>query len=140
MNVLIVEPTIRKSMEISLKNNIIILDEAHNIEDSARSAASWQVNQNSIRDSMQDLEKMAKFYTDTDTADPRPYHKLIDLCSRVSNWMDEAKSDVFDNSCQSFQDFGSTAKVWTGTTAVAKFIVHGFGPDNFIQGLIHEPY
>ena len=28
----LVEPIIRKSMEISLKNNIVILDEAHNIE------------------------------------------------------------------------------------------------------------
>ena len=39
----LVEPLIRKSMEISLKGQIVILDEAHNIEDSARSAASWQV-------------------------------------------------------------------------------------------------
>ena len=45
----LVEPLIRKSMEISLKNNIVILDEAHNIEDSARSAASGQFTQNQIR-------------------------------------------------------------------------------------------
>ena len=32
----LVEPLIRKSMEISLKGNVVILDEAHNIEDSAR--------------------------------------------------------------------------------------------------------
>lgn len=41
----LVEPMIRKSMEINLKGQIVILDEAHNIEDSARSAASWSVTQ-----------------------------------------------------------------------------------------------
>jgi Fanconi anemia group J protein len=87
----LVEPTIRKSMEISLKNNIVILDEAHNIEDSARSAAGWQVSQTQIRDSMQDLEKMAVFYRDTQAGEPEPYFGLAKLCSQISNWMDEAK-------------------------------------------------
>lgn len=32
----LVEPLIRRSMEINLKGQIVILDEAHNIEDSAR--------------------------------------------------------------------------------------------------------
>ena len=41
----LVDPLIRKSMEISLKGNIVILDEAHNIEDSARDAAGWNVTQ-----------------------------------------------------------------------------------------------
>jgi Fanconi anemia group J protein len=78
-------------MEISLKNNIVILDEAHNIEDSARSAAGWQVSQTQIRDSMQDLEKMAVFYRDTQAGEPEPYFGLAKLCSQISNWMDEAK-------------------------------------------------
>lgn len=41
----LVEPQIRKSMDIQLKGQILILDEAHNIEDSARSAAGWKVTQ-----------------------------------------------------------------------------------------------
>ncbi len=32
---------------------IVILDEAHNIEDSARSAASWQVTQDEVQAAMQ---------------------------------------------------------------------------------------
>jgi len=39
----LVEPIIRQSLDISLKGQVLIMDEAHNIEDSARSAASWQV-------------------------------------------------------------------------------------------------
>ncbi len=41
----LIEPLIRKSLEINMKGQVLILDEAHNIEDSARSAASWQVTQ-----------------------------------------------------------------------------------------------
>jgi Fanconi anemia group J protein len=40
-------------------------------------------------------------------------------------------SSTNDKSCQSFTDFGSTSKVWTGTNVVAKFIHHGFGPEHF---------
>jgi Rad3-related DNA helicase len=106
----LVEPIIRKSMEISLKNNIVILDEAHNIEDSARSAASGTLQQNQIRESMADLEKMAKFYGDTMTSDPDPYFKMIGLLSKVSNWIDTAKDEGPDQSCQTFNDYGQTSK------------------------------
>ena len=43
-------------MEISLSNQIVILDEAHNIEDSSREAASFSVSQSQLLDAMQDLE------------------------------------------------------------------------------------
>lgn len=127
----LVEPMIRKSMEIVLKNNIVILDEAHNIEDSARSAASWNVSQTQVRESMQDLEKMAKFYRETQTGDPMPYASLADMCSKISVWMDEAKSEDLGLGAESYKDYGSTSKVWTGTHIVAKFSVHGLGPDQY---------
>lgn len=41
----IINPQIRKAMEISVKGNIIILDEAHNIEDIARDAGSIDVEE-----------------------------------------------------------------------------------------------
>ena len=40
----LVDPKIRKSMEISIKNQVLVLDEAHNIEDSAREAVSGNFN------------------------------------------------------------------------------------------------
>eukprot|EP01103_Thecamoeba_quadrilineata_P010266 TRINITY_DN2163_c0_g1_i2.p1 TRINITY_DN2163_c0_g1~~TRINITY_DN2163_c0_g1_i2.p1 ORF type:complete len:455 (+),score=74.05 TRINITY_DN2163_c0_g1_i2:69-1433(+) len=39
----IIEPTIRDSMKINLKDSIIIFDEAHNIEDTCRSSASVEI-------------------------------------------------------------------------------------------------
>ena len=73
----LVDPGIRKSMEISLKHNIVILDEAHNIEDSAREAAGWQGEQDQIREAMQDLEKMCNYNNAMEFGcDPQPYVEL----------------------------------------------------------------
>ena len=47
-------------MEISVKNQVIILDEAHNIEDSAREGASLDATLEEFMDSMNELEKIAK--------------------------------------------------------------------------------
>jgi Fanconi anemia group J protein len=39
----LLDPFIRKRMDIDLTDSIIILDEAHNIEDVSVDAASWQI-------------------------------------------------------------------------------------------------
>ena len=43
-------------MEISLNSQVVILDEAHNIEDSSRDAAGFSVTQAQLLEAMQDLE------------------------------------------------------------------------------------
>ena len=45
-------------MEINLKNQIVILDEAHNIEDSARDAASGSFKLDDVEIAMKDCERM----------------------------------------------------------------------------------
>jgi len=49
-------------MEITLTNQIVILDEAHNIEDSSREAASFAVSQSQLLDAMHDLETIGHCY------------------------------------------------------------------------------
>ncbi|KCV71225.1 hypothetical protein H696_02176 [Fonticula alba] len=39
----IIDPSIRESMGISLENSIVIIDEAHNVEDSSRDAGSFHI-------------------------------------------------------------------------------------------------
>lgn len=46
---------------ISLDNNIVILDEAHNIEDVCRGAASFQVTENQINRVKDDLEGLSMY-------------------------------------------------------------------------------
>ena len=45
-------------MEIGLTGQIVILDEAHNMEDAAREAASLSVTQASLLDAMDGLQAM----------------------------------------------------------------------------------
>lgn len=44
-------------MDISLKNHVVVLDEAHNIEDSSREAASCTITQMEMREARHHLEQ-----------------------------------------------------------------------------------
>ena len=48
-------------MEINLKEQIVILDEAHNIEDSARESASNSVEQDKLTEALEDLDNMSNY-------------------------------------------------------------------------------
>ncbi|XP_047735817.1 Fanconi anemia group J protein homolog [Hyalella azteca] len=47
---------IRDAMEIKLRHHVVVLDEAHNIEDCAREAASCQLLIDDVRDALTDVE------------------------------------------------------------------------------------
>ena len=48
-------------MEIILKDEIVILDEAHNMEDSARDAASYSVTHSELEDGLVDIDYVLKY-------------------------------------------------------------------------------
>uniref|UniRef100_T1J6D5 DNA 5'-3' helicase n=1 Tax=Strigamia maritima TaxID=126957 RepID=T1J6D5_STRMM len=56
----IIDPLIRGNMEINLCENVLIFDEAHNMEDSARSAASFSVTQLELKAAIDDLHNVAE--------------------------------------------------------------------------------
>ncbi|XP_038212814.1 Fanconi anemia group J protein homolog isoform X2 [Zerene cesonia] len=57
----LIEPSIRESMQINVTDNIIIIDEAHNIEDVCRDAATFTVKRAQIGAAISELEKMAQY-------------------------------------------------------------------------------
>lgn len=48
-------------MDIRLEGQIVILDEAHNIEDSSREAASWSVTPHHLDEAVNDLDYLGNF-------------------------------------------------------------------------------
>ena len=101
-----------------------MLDEAHNIEDSAREGASWEVTLDDLIDAMQDLEKTATMGVDY----PESHTQLASICSTLSKWMDKHKNNLTD-----YSDFNSQSKIWNGTEIVAEYQLAGMGPDNFMN-------
>ena len=51
----LIDPSIRKSMEIDLKDQIVIFDEAHNIEDASRASASFEISVTDLSEISLDL-------------------------------------------------------------------------------------
>lgn len=47
-------------MDINLKDQIIVLDEAHNVEDSAREAASLTLTAVDLQNTLDDLDRLGK--------------------------------------------------------------------------------
>ena len=50
------DPIIRESSDVHLKNSIIILDEAHNIEDTCREGASFTFTEREIADALMSFQ------------------------------------------------------------------------------------
>ena len=47
-------------MDISLKDQIVVLDEAHNVEDSARESASLTLTAVDLQNTLDDLDRLGK--------------------------------------------------------------------------------
>ncbi|NXI18783.1 FANCJ protein, partial [Irena cyanogastra] len=54
----LLDPQIRESMDIHLKDQVVILDEAHNIEDCARESVSYGVTESQLRAAREELDFM----------------------------------------------------------------------------------
>ncbi|XP_049879403.1 Fanconi anemia group J protein homolog isoform X2 [Pectinophora gossypiella] len=78
----LIEPSIRSAMQIDLKDNILIIDEAHNIEDICRDAASFTITQENIQACILELEIATKYrYANQDAMSYFDY-----LLNALKNW------------------------------------------------------
>ncbi|GLD52973.1 Fanconi anemia group J protein isoform X1, partial [Lates japonicus] len=99
----LLDPMIRESMEIDLAGQILVLDEAHNIEDCARESASFTLDHNSLLTSRDELDGMVKNNIRRSKHEP-----LRDFCFSLINWIQESQSLM----CERGYEIAS--KVWSG--------------------------
>lgn len=66
----LIDPAIRKSMAINLAGNIIILDEAHNMEDISRDAASSFIKETEIDDILKDCNIFSSNFKNNEPCPP----------------------------------------------------------------------
>ncbi|GFR59172.1 fanconi anemia group J protein [Elysia marginata] len=113
----LVDPMIREAMTINIKGHIIILDEAHNIEDSAREAASQSITQDSILKGIQDIDSLIE--RGINFAD---HSKLRSMLYNLDTFIDENKGRLEQ------KDFDKSYKIWSGFYIVAQLENLGLGP------------
>uniref|UniRef100_A0A8C1PH51 DNA 5'-3' helicase n=1 Tax=Cyprinus carpio TaxID=7962 RepID=A0A8C1PH51_CYPCA len=116
----LLDPLIRESMEINLKEQIVVLDEAHNIEDCARESASYTLNQAQLLLARDEIDGMVTHNIRRDQHRP-----LLAFCCSLANWVQE--------SCNSLEEreYESSCKVWTGTEILGIFHALGITADTF---------
>ncbi|XP_069471187.1 Fanconi anemia group J protein isoform X2 [Ambystoma mexicanum] len=113
----LMDPQIRESMEIDLKGQVVILDEAHNIEDCAREAASYSVTEAQLMFAREEIESMVNYNIRRDEHLP-----LLAVCCSLTNWMKESSKHLVE------REYESSCKVWNGKEMVT--ILHNMGITN----------
>ncbi|KAJ7308856.1 hypothetical protein JRQ81_008129, partial [Phrynocephalus forsythii] len=110
----LLDSQIRESMEINLKGQVVILDEAHNIEDCARDSASYNVTEAQLRLSQDELGMMVNNNIRRDHHQP-----LYAVCCSLTNWLQGICNQLVERS------YETASKVWSGKEMVAFFHTMG---------------
>lgn len=121
----LIDPLIRSSLDITLKGSVVILDEAHNIEDSSRDAASLSVFQSEILEAKQDIELVAHHHKEhKELADK--YNSIAVILSALSSWLAKSSEMLKPD----FDSFEKSGKIWAGDEMLAMLVSIGAGPDD----------
>ncbi|NXL93809.1 FANCJ protein, partial [Alectura lathami] len=99
----LLDPQIRESMEINLKGQVVILDEAHNIEDSAREAVSYSVTESQLRAAREELDFMVN-----NNIRQKDHEQLRAVCYSLTNWLQESSSQLVETG------YETSRQVWSG--------------------------
>ncbi|TRY53591.1 hypothetical protein DNTS_015939, partial [Danionella cerebrum] len=116
----LLDPLIRKSMEINLKEQIVVLDEAHNIEDCARESASFTLDKAHLLLARDDIDGMVTHNIRRDQ-----HSHLLAFCCSLANWVQESSGDLEE------REYESSCKVWTGMEILGIFHNLGITADTF---------
>ncbi|XP_042298181.1 Fanconi anemia group J protein [Sceloporus undulatus] len=113
----LLDPQIRESMEIDLKNQVVILDEAHNIEDCARESASYSVTEAQLQLAREELDTMVN-----NNIRKQDHEPLRAVCCSLTNWLKETCGQLVE------RDYEASSKVWSGRQMVT--FLHEMGITN----------
>ena len=89
----LIDPMIREQMGANVKNAIVILDEAHNIEDAAREAASFRFHDNELATAASDLDAV-----ENSVAHPLAPHvmRFVEVLRGMLDWLTEEATEEED--------------------------------------------
>ncbi|KAF9914010.1 Fanconi anemia group J protein [Lobosporangium transversale] len=103
----LIDPQIRRAMEINLDESIVILDEAHNIEDAAREAGGLEVVDSDLTAAAMQFGDMVK------------RNNLVDWCLPLRNLAEMFLSMLNDQVKFSIREYEQSTEIWTGQEMLA---------------------
>lgn len=101
----IINPVIRGAMEVDIIGAILVLDEAHNIEDIARDAGSVDLEEDVLQNLQTELQELC-------SVDPMIYLPLYELAQDLLSWIEGRKNKLEK---RGFQHYCSC---WAGDKAL----------------------
>ncbi|XP_015884086.1 uncharacterized protein LOC107419791 [Ziziphus jujuba] len=101
----IINPVIRGAMEVDIKGAIVVLDEAHNIEDIARDAGSMDVEEDVLHKLQMELGQLWP-------NDASMYQPLYEMTQDLISWIEQRKSMLEK------REFQHYVSCWTGDKAL----------------------
>ncbi|XP_016059147.1 PREDICTED: Fanconi anemia group J protein isoform X2 [Miniopterus natalensis] len=99
----LLDAQIRESMDINLKEQVVILDEAHNIEDCARESASYSITEVQLRFARDELDSMVN-----SNIRKKDHEPLQAVCCSLINWLEANSEHLVE------RDYESSCKIWSG--------------------------
>ncbi|GAB5591446.1 hypothetical protein Unana1_06346 [Umbelopsis nana] len=105
----LIEPLIREAYDIDLKDCVVIIDEAHNIEDAAREAASFAIHEKELKGLQTELSLLIKYEVLVEQ-----HKKLLYVVESLMNWI------VDPNNVFSPLEYEHYINSWTGPQLVNK--------------------
>ncbi|XP_066219255.1 Fanconi anemia group J protein [Saccopteryx leptura] len=100
----LLDAQIRESMDINLKEQVVILDEAHNIEDCARESASYSITEVQLRFARDELDSMVN-----NNIRKKDHEPLQAVCYSLINWLEANSEHLVE------RDYESSCKIWSGS-------------------------
>ncbi|XP_041338826.1 Fanconi anemia group J protein [Pyrgilauda ruficollis] len=116
----LLDPQIRDSMDINLKDQVVILDEAHNIEDCARESVSYGVTESQLRAAREELDFMV-----SNSIRQKHHEPLRAVCCSLINWLQESSGQLVERA------YETACKVWSGKEMLNFFYKMGITGINF---------
>ncbi|XP_063224071.1 Fanconi anemia group J protein homolog [Bacillus rossius redtenbacheri] len=116
----LIDPLIRESMQLDVRGEVIILDEAHNIEDSSRDAASFSVVQDDLQLAINDIKSVMLAGTL-----PTVHQHMGEFLEQLSEFINSQKDSVV------FSDYDEGHCALTGTMAIGHLSLLNVGPKEY---------
>ncbi|KAG5192615.1 helicase C-terminal domain-containing protein [Tribonema minus] len=107
----VVDPTLRRIMNINLADSIILFDEAHNLADFCRSAASLRLPESALADAVMEMSRLCASALISGAA-RAAYVLLHNALSAIGGWLTDAAKELRP------YEFETEARTWSGEQAL----------------------